>query len=124
MTQCDGAVLQRMLGHCVVRRYGHHVTTNASTARLGSRPVHTIYISGMSALFQVLGLSRPVRFIGARWWEGKRMPDNGWRAITAIEKLGERDLADIQTSTGTYIAEGFVSHDAAFVRAPSGVCPE
>jgi len=124
VTQCDGPVLQRMLGHCHVRRYGHHVTTVTDCkGRLGTRPVHTVYISSIPALFRVLGLSRPVRFLGARWWEGKRMPDLGWREIAAIEPLGACDLADIRTSTGTCIAEGFVAHDAAVVAPPVAAPP-
>jgi hypothetical protein len=112
MYQCDGPVLVRMIGHCIARRYVHNVTSDRGVRnnKHGQRPVHAIHIAGMSTLFRVLGLSRPERFIGARWWEGRRPPENGWRAITAIEKLGEMDLVDIQTSTGTYIAEGFIAH--------------
>lgn len=36
----------------------------------------------------------------------------GWATITSIEKIGVRKLVDIQTSTGTFIAEGLVSHNS------------
>jgi len=110
--QCDGPVLNRMLGHCIARRYVHSVSSGPAS-KLGSRPVHWITVSGMREVFRVMGLSRPVRFIGIRWWEGKRLPDNGWHTVAAIEQLGETDLVEIRTSTRTYVAEGFVAHDAA-----------
>lgn len=54
---------------------------------------------------------------GAPWYEGKRLPHDGWHRIVSIEQLGGRDLVDIQTSTGTFIAEGLVSHNSTYVQA-------
>jgi len=110
--QCDGPVLDRMVAHCIARRYPHAVVTSRPyPTRFGRRPVHVIDMRGMSGLFRGLGLSRPARFIGVHWWEGKQLPNHGWHTIAAIEPLGEMDLADIRTSTRTCVAEGFVAHD-------------
>jgi len=112
--QCDGPVLVRMLGHCIARRYAYFTSSDegARHKKFGQRPVHAIHICGIASLFHVMGLSRPVRFIGTRWWEGRGMPHNGWRTITAIEPEGEVDFVEIRTSTRTCIAEGLVSHGA------------
>jgi len=111
--QCAGPVLVGMSGHCIARRYVHWVAScRPDRPRLGKRPVHALHIAGTSNLFRVLGLSRPLRFIAARWWEGKLPPHNGWRTITAVEPLGEIELAAMRTSTRTYIAEGFITHDS------------
>lgn len=38
-----------------------------------------------------------------------------WTEIKSIEPVGETEVVDIQTSTGTFIAEGFVSHNSTAV---------
>lgn len=35
----------------------------------------------------------------------------GWATVVSIEPLEEQTMIDLQTTTGTYIAEGFVSHN-------------
>jgi len=119
--QCDGPVLVRMVGHCIARRYPHRVFSNGPhETGFSRRPVHSIRIATMSTLFRVLGQSRPVRFIGVRWWEGRGLPQDGWRAIVAIEPLGQRELVEIRTSTRTVIAGGFASHDSSAADAILG----
>jgi hypothetical protein len=49
-------------------------------------------------------------FFKSRFWENRAVPGD-YATITNIEFVGERDLVDLQTSRGTYIAEGFVSHN-------------
>ncbi len=40
-----------------------------------------------------------------------------WVPITAVKELGEREVIDIQTSSGTFIADGFVSHNSTLIEA-------
>lgn len=119
ISQVDGPVLERMRTHCVTRGYGAYNVSDDGPrkTKFGARAVHAVCISGMQAAFRVMGLSRPTRYNGMRWWEGMSMPDNGDREIVSIEPVGEMDLVDIQTSTGTFIAEGIVSHNSTYIEA-------
>lgn len=88
-------------------------------SKLGSRPVHKLTLSRMDEIFEALGRCRPTRFIGNEFWVDKEIPGKssgiGWSTIVDIEKLDVREMIDLQTSTGTYIAEGFVSHNTTFI---------
>ncbi|WP_205598460.1 hypothetical protein [Halomonas sp. NO4] len=121
VAQVEGPALAR-LEHYLHER-GYHYRTEADTherdSKHGSVPVHKLCISRMDEMFRLVGQTRPSRFVGRRFWEGKELPGKrnggvGWATVTAIEKLGEQEMVDLQTSTGTYIAEGFVSHNTTF----------
>lgn len=118
VSQRAGAVLSRMERHCEERGYGHYIVSDDGPrkTKYGRDAVHAVNISSMSVMFRLIGLSRPERFIGTRWWEGKSMP-HGERTIVSIEPVGEIDVVDIQTSTGTFIAEGIVSHNSTYLQA-------
>jgi len=113
ISQVEGPVLERMKRHCLERRYGGCVVSGDGPRRSksGLKPVRVISIGSAKSLFRLFGLSRPTRFIGKEWWEGKKLPRDCWHKIVSIKFLGKKNLVDIQTSTGTYIAEGFVSHN-------------
>lgn len=118
ISQLAGAVLNRMQLHCENRSYGHfNQIDNPRQSMYGKRPVHSVCISSIRNLFRVIGLSRPTRFIGKLWWEGRRLPDNGWRRIKSIEVLQQMELIDIETSTGTFIANGIVSHNSTYIQS-------
>lgn len=119
VSQRANGVLLRMDDFCAKRGYGHYIVSDDGPrkTKLGQDPVHAVTLSNLSKMFEVMGKARPERFIGKRWWEGKSMPDNGERVITNIEFLGEIDVVDIQTSTGTFLAEGIVSHNSTYVAA-------
>lgn len=119
VSQRAGAVLARMEAHCISRGYDHHVVSDDGPrkTKYGREAVHAVNVSSLGAMFKLMGLSRPERFIERRWWEGKSMPDKGERRIVSIEYLGDIDVVDIQTSTGTFIAEGFVTHNSTYVAA-------
>jgi hypothetical protein len=118
VSQRAGAVLSRMERHCSARGYGHYIISDDGPrkTKYGRDAVHAVNVSSMSVMFRLIGLSRPERFIGTRWWEGKSMP-HGERTIVSIEPVGEIDVVDIQTSTGTFIAEGIVSHNSTYLQA-------
>lgn len=119
VSQRAGPVLDRMEAHCRSRDYAHYIISDDGPRKTkhGQEAVHAVNLSNLGTMFRVMGLSRPARFVGKRWWEGKSMPDNGERRIVSIEPVGEMELVDIQTSTGTFIAEGFVSHNSTYVGA-------
>jgi hypothetical protein len=75
------------------------------------------------------GFAECARFLGSiggvklrrqagRMWEGKAIPrpreyGRNWKQIVAIEELPPQRLVDIETSTATFIAEGFATHNCA-----------
>lgn len=119
ISQRANGVLLRMDDLCAKRGYGHYIVSDDGPrkTKLGQDPVHAITLSNLGTMFEVMGRARPERFIDKHWWDGKSMPDGGERTIVSIEPLGEIDVVDIQTSTGTFIAEGIVSHNSTYVGA-------
>jgi hypothetical protein len=118
IAQREGVVLDRMDSICENRGYEYAVLlNNRSRVEAGRDPVYVVNVSSARSLFKVLGLSRPERFIDERWWEGARLPNNGWRKIVAIEPGPTTKLIDIETSTGTYIANGLVSHNSTYIQS-------
>jgi hypothetical protein len=43
-------------------------------SKFGRRPVGKLSLGRMDEIFRLVGHTRPVRFIGRRWWEGKELP--------------------------------------------------
>lgn len=119
VSRVDGPVLERMRSHCDARGYKYGVVSDDGPrkTKLGLRPVRAISISNMPDVMRLIGVSRPTRFVGKHFWDGKRPPDGGWRRIVSIEPLDVRALIDIQTSTGTFLAEGLLSHNSTYVGA-------
>jgi hypothetical protein len=79
----------------------------------GSR-CHTLNVCGVPACFRLLGQLGVERLrANMRYkWQGRKTAKSGKR-IVSIESVGDRDLIDIETTTGTFLAEGFVSHNSA-----------
>lgn len=82
-------------------------------------------------VFWVRGFAQAARFIGEfggykmrrqalpHLWEGRGIPRGRghlatYKEIALVEEVGEQRLVDIQTSTGTFIAEGLLSHNSHF----------
>jgi LAGLIDADG-like domain len=86
-----------------------------------SNQVTDVYVCGQAEVLRLLGSIRPSRLIAKarRLWEDRAMANttiDGGRiskTIVSIEDAGDQDLIDIETSTGTFIAEGLVSHNSA-----------
>lgn len=124
VSQIENGVLERARRYLADRGYSFRIESDqrplGAVSKLGSKVVHKLCLSRMNELFRLIGQTRPTRFIGRRWWEGKDLPGKrtgeGWATIVAIEPLGPRRMIDIQTSTGTFIAEGFVSHNSTLIQ--------
>lgn len=121
VSQLRGPVWDRMIRYCHERGYNFRIEADKPERRTkyGKHPVPKVVIGRMDELFRLIGQTRPTRFLGKRWWEGRELPGKksgvGWAKIVAIEPLGTRPMIDLQTSTGTYIAEGFVSHNTTLI---------
>lgn len=122
VSQRPGPVWDRLVRYASERGYNAKVEADGATrdSKHGTTPVPKLAFNRMDEIFRLIGQTRPTRFIGRRWWEGKEFPGKrdsgtGWATITSIESLGMGEVVDMQTTTGTYIAEGFVSHNTTLV---------
>lgn len=122
VSQRDGAVWRRLCDYAAERGYSARIEADAAERlnKHGKVPVPKLCFTRMDEMFRLIGQTRPTRFIGRRFWEGKELPGKrnggvGWATVVEIEHLGLRDMIDLQTSTGTYIAEGFVSHNTTLI---------
>jgi len=123
VAQREGALWDAMNAYAENAGYNARVEIDNHPGRPskhGGRAVHKLCFSRMDELFRLIGQTRPVRFADQRFWEGKEFPGKrsgiGWEKIVSIKPLGPRELVDMQTSTGTFIAEGFVSHNSTLVQ--------
>ncbi len=123
VSQRHGAVWDRLVAYARTRGY-HACVENDGGARpskFGRVPVPKLSFGRMDELFRLLGQTRPTRFVDRRFWEGRFLPGRrngdgaGYATITAIEPIGMQTMIDLQTSTGTYIAEGLVSHNTTVI---------
>jgi hypothetical protein len=122
VSQREGPVWDRVLRYAREREYNACIEGDRAErpSKHGRVPVPKLSFGRMDEMFRLIGQTRPTRFIGNRFWEGRELPgkrngDTGWARITRIDLIGTQDMVDLQTSTGTYIAEGFVSHNTTLV---------
>lgn len=123
VSQKPGAVFDRLQRYGKERGYRARIEPDSGErpSKFGTEPVPKLAFTRIEEVFRLIGQCRPSRFIGVRWWEGKELPGKGseggvgYARITKIEPIGVGDVVDLQTSTGTYIAEGFVSHNTTLI---------
>ncbi len=119
--QSYGPVWERLEKYYKDNGYSYRIERDDKPrpSKLGNKPTPKLELSRMNEIFKLLGVTRPTRFLTNRFWEGKELPGKktgiGWSKIVEITPLGPRMMVDLQTSTGTYIAEGFVSHNTTFI---------
>ncbi len=120
MSQVQNEVLDRARQYLVNRGYTFHVDADLrksqDSTKLGNKPVYKLVLNRMNEVFRLIGQTRPSRFVDFPWWEGRELPGKrsgqAWSEIISIEPLVTQRMIDIQTSTGTFIANGFVSHNS------------
>lgn len=119
ISQVNGPVWERVVHYLTDNGYAARVEVDRRlpgvSSKLGSKVVNKAVVGRMDQLFQLLGKTRPSRFMGRRFWEGKTLPNGGWVRVVAIEELPAQRMVDVQTSSGTYVLEGFVSHNSTGV---------
>lgn len=123
VSQLRGAVWDRMVRYLAERGYHYCVEDDATPrkTKFGKKPVPRVVVGRMNELFQLIGQCRPTRFIHQRWWEGRGLPGrrtgDAVAKIISVEHLPTQRVVDIQTSTGTFVAEGFVSHNSTLIQS-------
>jgi len=115
VSQRKGLVWDKMIDYCKREGYHYEVREDKRKSKLGKDSVFSIRFGRMDEIFKLIGKTRPSRFLGNRFWKGRELPGKktsiGQSKIIKIKKMGVREMIDLQTSVGTYIAEGFVSHN-------------
>lgn len=119
VSQVEGPVLSRARSYLADRDYTFSEQNGDSPSHVATKtkPVHVLAVGRMDEVFRLVGQTGTARWNERSWWEGRGLPGksrgmNGWEKIVSIEPAGVREVIDIQTSTGTFIAEGFVSHNS------------
>jgi len=114
--QLPGDLAERYKDELSRRGYTYHTRISE---RLGHRPFEQIATHGsLGDILHFLGTVRSQKLIGhfIRFLNGGR----NWElrpkatAITGIQPVGRRRVVNIQTDTGTFIAEGFAVHNCIF----------
>jgi len=121
--QVEGAVLTRARKYFNDRNYSVREEIDdrqpGIVSKLGKQRLFRLVASRMDEIFRLIGQTRPAKHIGNHWWIGKDLPGKrsgiGWSKIVSVELLPQQRMIDIQTSTKTFIAEGFVSHNSTMV---------
>ena len=113
VSQRPGPVLERAKNYLTSRGYSWRVESENKSA-------HKLVVSRTDEVIRLIGQTQPTRmrrdFWVDRWLPGRRVQDVGWATIVDIERLPDQEMVDLQTSTGTYIAEGFVSHNTTLIQ--------
>lgn len=128
VTQVDGPVWDRILRYFDARLYSTHLHIDdrqpGPRSKLGSKKLNRAHVFHLNEVMRLMAHTRPARWTGlVDWWDGKALSGCGyddaqsWSVVDEIIPLGHRRMIDIQTSTGTFIANGFVSHNSTLSRA-------
>lgn len=114
--QNPGPVLEH-----VVSLLDKHGFDHVQSAQSGNK-VERLMLRGYGPSLRFLGQTRPVRLLAGDCsrmiWEDRstsgrgRHAGRGTVAISYIEFLGEQEVVAVRTSTGTLIAEGYLSHNS------------
>lgn len=119
-SQILNAVHRRAAKYLSSRGYSFHIEIDeherARPDGCKRQPLAKLVVNRINEVFRLVGQTRPSRFVEQPWWKGRELPGKrsgeGWSTVAAIEALGPLRMIDLETSTGTFIAEGFVSHNS------------
>jgi len=124
IAQVEGAVLDRarkiLEERCILFREEIDNREPGTSSKLGKQKVHKLVVNQAKILFHLLGKSRPTRFIGRHWWDDRELPGkkigSQFAKVISVSPAGKRRVVNIQTSTGTFVAEGVISHNTTLVQ--------
>lgn len=116
-SQKEGLVLDKVFDLLV--RHGFDPTIPRRGANC-----HYLEIGGLHQVLRFLGNVRPVRLHArhAEIWEGRALNRSlAHLEVTQIEELPAQRLVDIETTTGTFFAEGLFSHNSAATKKDQAI---
>lgn len=97
-----------------LRALGHPLNTISRRPIAGRQPITNTYVvDGWPGLVRALGQIRPERLLSvfeagdlsSRTVQPERV------AVVAVEDIGEQEIAEVTTTSGTYITEGYLHHN-------------
>lgn len=120
--QTKGAVLDKAIEYVKRNGYSFRLDWDFHKRRKDNynrKPLGRIVCGKFGDIFEIIGKTRPVRFLDRNFWESKKLPTGGrddvvWGEVVSITPLDVRKMIDLQTSTKTFIAEGYVSHNSTY----------
>jgi len=119
--QCENECLENSLRILDDLGIEYRVIENVceSTLETRTKPCYSVRILDVLTSFAKI---RPPRLMSRsdEIWEGKETRSKKIEPVEIlnIERVGEKDLVATETSTGTLIAEGFLSHNTMFEMTP------
>lgn len=111
LTQNEGAVLDK--ARRILKDFGFEFYDHSKSGR----DCRVLEIGRLEQCLRLLGQIRPERLLVKQkgLWEGRTISNaQSVKTIESIEWLPEQELVDIETTTGTFIAEGLISHNTSF----------
>lgn len=117
LSQTEGAVLDR--AQQVLKDFGFDI--HLRSGQYANRPAHwrpvwSVDINRLEQCMRLLGQFRPTRLLEKQkmLWEGRSISNaQNVKTIASIEQVEDQVLVDIETETGTFVAEGLLSHNSA-----------
>lgn len=112
MYQVDGIVLDK--AERLLIEMGYATNRIPRKQETGRQPVHNLYVTGgFPVLLRALGELRPTRLldkwltldVSTRTVQAERVQ------VVAVEPAGVVDIQEIETTSGTYIGEGYLHHN-------------
>jgi ATP-dependent Zn protease len=120
ISQNVGPVEQRIGQELDRRGFGYSLYLRKAGAHgLATSDLHTYELTNLPMSLRLLGMVRPQRLLEQYHavFSGDnppRLPNNSWATVEAIEPVGYGPIVSIQTSTRTFVADGFVTHNCFF----------
>lgn len=113
-SQLPGTTLERV--RRLLTAKGHPISSMGVDPRSGRVREH---VHGTYHALKILGQLRPVRLLpkAPAIWDGVALKSKP-ATIQEIEPVGEKEVVEIKTSTGTMIAGGFLTHNCYDAIAP------
>ena len=111
-SQLPGPTLDAAVATMTRLNFRVHVAPSGAGPRLGRRVQVARINGGIAERLRLLAAVRPERLIAKLdiqalgWLEAHER-----LRVVAVEPAGEQDVVQMQTSSGTYLAEGFLSHN-------------
>lgn len=108
------AILERVTEELQQQGFVPKRSVSHSRFKPGGDGVDVIHVNGIARALRFIGTFRPLRFL-AKWRDylsnGLGFPKASWAVVEAVAPAGRQPIVNLQTSTRTYIAEGFACHN-------------
>jgi len=109
--QNDNAMLSEVMLLLDRNGYKYHIHSKGELSNRNMQ-CYDLGISTRASILRFMGEMRPVRLLPKLDWNGIGMIRGTTLTVTGIEKISDRELITIGTSTKTLIAEGLASHNS------------